>query len=125
MGVGRLCASFEEKLAKNKLILMRAGQLLTLNLVPIYNLQIKKIFPPNYLIMFSKKKWLLRLHLIFETNLDDPSLNNGELAKRLQISKRHLFRKVNELTGMSPQKYQFKVFFKKSPYEILKEEGWR
>jgi len=61
--------------------------------------------------MQGSEKWLKRLHSLIESNLDDPSLDNAQLAAALIISERHLFRKLNELTGLSPQKYvsQFRL----------------
>jgi len=59
----------------------------------------------NSASMLGAKKWLNRLHLIIENNLDNPALNNQQLAEALEISERHLFRKIKTLTTFPPQKY--------------------
>lgn len=61
--------------------------------------------PINFFYMSGAKKWLSRFHAIIDNHLDDPSLSNEQIAEALDISERHLFRKVNEITGKSPQKY--------------------
>lgn len=55
--------------------------------------------------MYSTEGWLGRLNLIIERNIDNTALNNEILAEEISISERHLFRRVKELTGLSPQKY--------------------
>lgn len=59
----------------------------------------------NFASMLGAKNWLIRLNGIIDKNLNDPFFNNQQLAEILGISERHLFRKVNELTSSSPQKY--------------------
>ncbi len=55
--------------------------------------------------MSATEKWLDRLNLIIEKHIDDPDFNNEILAEAIAISERHLFRRVKEITGLSPQKY--------------------
>lgn len=55
--------------------------------------------------MYSTESWLGRLDLIIERNIDNTTLNNEIIAAEIAISERHLFRRVKELTGLSPQKY--------------------
>jgi len=50
-------------------------------------------------------RWLERLNTIIDENIADPTFDNDRLARELGVSERNLFRKVNELTGMPPQKY--------------------
>ena len=110
------------------------------------------------------QKWLDRLHLILEDkNTHNHTLDNKNLADRMETSERDLFRKVKEQTGLSPQKYlrqcrlrrakyflevgvyrtvkdtsravhysnvsyfiaQFEREFGKTPFQVLREEGWR
>jgi len=59
----------------------------------------------HHSIMNGMKKWMERLDSILEDYVGDPYFNNELLAKELAISERNLFRKINEITGMSPQKY--------------------
>ena len=53
----------------------------------------------------GNKRWLVRLERIIETNSDNHAISNEQLAEKLDLSERHLIRKMNELTGLSPQKY--------------------
>ena len=76
----------------------------------------------------GRAKWLLRLEQIIDKHLKDFSLSNQQLAKELSISERQLFRKVNEHTGLSPQRYQRRYrlrkamkFFKAGTYRTVKE----
>ena len=57
------------------------------------------------MITYSTRTWLSRLDLIIERHIDNPALNNEIIAAEIAISERHLFRRVKELTGLSPQKY--------------------
>lgn len=50
-------------------------------------------------------KWLNRFHQIIQENLAEGSLSNEFLATRIEISERHLFRRVKSLTGLTPQQY--------------------
>lgn len=59
----------------------------------------------NLSSMTGTKSWLNRLDHIIERNISDASLNNERLAAEISISERHLFRRVRDLTGLSPQKY--------------------
>ncbi|MEM1118820.1 MAG: helix-turn-helix domain-containing protein [Bacteroidota bacterium] len=71
----------------------------------VFSYERTSIFSVNPMSMQGSKDWLQRLNAIIEQQLDDPSLNNLQLAQALTVSERHLFRKVKALTGMSPQKY--------------------
>lgn len=51
------------------------------------------------------KKWLKRIHQTLHLHLKNASFNNEDLAEALGISKRHLFRQMKTLTGMSPRQY--------------------
>ena len=55
--------------------------------------------------MTAENKWLTRLDQIVIEHIDDASLNNEIIATKIDISERHLFRRVKTLTGMSPNKY--------------------
>ena len=55
--------------------------------------------------MYNTEGWLGRLDLIIERNIDNTTLNNEIIAAEISISERHLFRRVKELTGLSPQRY--------------------
>ncbi|MCB0568974.1 MAG: AraC family transcriptional regulator [Phaeodactylibacter sp.] len=55
--------------------------------------------------MPSANKWLSRLNQIIQENIADGGLDNAGLAARLGVSERHLFRRVKEHTGLSPQHY--------------------
>jgi AraC-like DNA-binding protein len=49
--------------------------------------------------------WLSHLKQLIDKRLDDPHLDNLTLAQSLFISERQLARRVNELTGLPPQKF--------------------
>jgi len=49
--------------------------------------------------------WLNRFNSIINQDLSDHQLNNQRLANAIEMSERNLFRRVKELTGLSPQKY--------------------
>lgn len=82
----------------------------------------------NTASMFGSKKWLDRLNSFIEENLDDPSLDNEQLAVALDVSERHLFRKVKALTDLPPQRYlsQYRLkrameYLTKGRYRTVKE----
>lgn len=81
--------------------------------------------------MQGAQKWLNRFNSLIDTNLDDPFFNNQQFAQALTISERHLFRKIKELTGLSPQKYlsQYRLyeamkFLKNGKYHTVKETAY-
>ena len=51
-------------------------------------------------------QWLCQLDLIMDKYLEDPAFGNEKLAEEIAISQRHLFRRVKQLTGLSPHKYR-------------------
>ncbi|MEM8526545.1 MAG: helix-turn-helix domain-containing protein [Bacteroidota bacterium] len=51
------------------------------------------------------QSWLERYNSILDQYLNDHSFDNKKLANEVEMSERHLFRKVKELTGLSPQRY--------------------
>lgn len=69
--------------------------------------------------MTGSQKWLNRLHAIINNNLSDPSLNNEQIAEALEISERHLFRKVKEITNLSPQRYVSRFRLKRARQYLL------
>ena len=85
----------------------------------------------NSVSMLGSEKWLNRLHLIIDKNLDNPSLDNEQLAEALDISERHLFRKVKYLTALPPQRYlsQYRLhkamdYLKNGRYKTVKETSF-
>lgn len=56
-------------------------------------------------INIGSKKWMNRLDAVIGENVENTFLDNKKIAKELQISERQLFRKVKELTELTPQKY--------------------
>lgn len=56
-------------------------------------------------INISSKNWLSRLDAVISKHLKDIYLDNKKIASELKISERQLFRKVKELTDLTPQKY--------------------
>jgi len=85
----------------------------------------------NSASMSGGKKWINRLNLIIDKNLDNPFLNNQQLAEILEISERNLFRKINELASLSPQKYisQYRLkqglkYLKNGKYRTVKETAY-
>ena len=81
--------------------------------------------------MSDRKKWLNRLNSIIDKNLDNPFFSNKELATILEISERHLFRKIKAQTNLPPQKYinQYRLnqalkFLKRGQYKTVKETAY-
>ncbi len=71
--------------------------------------------------MSHGKQWLLRLEQVVSQNLRDGDLSNDKIAAAIEISERHLFRRVKQLTGMSPQKFIRQYRLKRA--RQLLEEG--
>ena len=53
----------------------------------------------------GKQIWVERLNAIIDTYIGDHTLDNERIAREMGVSERNLFRKLNELMGMPPQKY--------------------
>ena len=51
------------------------------------------------------RKWVKRLNVIIETHIGDHTFDNERLAREMGVSERNLFRKLNELMGLPPQKH--------------------
>jgi len=72
-------------------------------------MMLQKTILSNYLFntgsMLGFEKWLSRFNSLIDKNLDNSFFNNQQFAEALTISERHLFRKMKELTGLSPQRY--------------------
>lgn len=51
------------------------------------------------------EKWLSRFHQLILENIATVGLSNELLAGSIEISERHLFRRVKKLTGLTPQQY--------------------
>jgi len=95
----------------------------------------QKTFLSNYIFntstMLGSEKWLNRFNTLIDENLDDPFFSNQQFAEALAISERHLFRKMKELTGLSPQKYlsQYRLqeamkYLKNGKYRTVKETAY-
>ena len=69
--------------------------------------------------MLGSQRWLNRMNQIIENRFDDSSFSNQALASEMDISERHLFRKVSQLTKLTPQKYLRKYRMSKA-YNYLK-----
>lgn len=79
-------------------------------------------------VNIGSKKWISRLNVIIKNNMEDVFLDNKKIADELQISERQLFRKVKELTKLTPQKYlkiqrlnQAMQLLEKGKYRTVKE----
>ena len=90
---------------------------------------------PRYIfktsLMYGSEKWMNRFNQLIDENLNDPFFSNQQFAKALSISERHLFRKIKELTGLSPQKYvsQYRLyramkFLRNGKYRTVKETSY-
>ncbi len=78
--------------------------------------------------MPAQEKWLLRFDQLVHKQLENGQLCNEKLATEIEISERQLFRKIRQLTGLSPQKYirQFRLklarkYLEKGTYKTVKE----
>lgn len=85
----------------------------------------------NANIMSGEKKWLNRLNLIIDKNIADSFFSNSQMAEAMDISERHLFRKVKTLGNVSPQKYlsQYRLnralqYLKHGKYRTVKETAF-
>ena len=52
-----------------------------------------------------ENKWLARLSQAIQENIADGGLDNAALAAHMGLSERHLFRRVKQLSGLSPQQF--------------------
>ncbi len=68
------------------------------------------------------KKFLAKLTLIVEDNLDKEDLSVDELGQKVGISRVHLYRKIKKLTDMSVSEFVILVKLKKS-LELLRNSG--
>ena len=59
----------------------------------------------NWSSMNPDKLWLHQLNEVVEQHLNKEVLNNERLAQLMSISERHLFRKMKQVCGLSPQRY--------------------
>jgi len=59
----------------------------------------------QYHLAGGSQKWLERLDAIIDANISDHTFDNERLAREMGVSERNLFRKLNELAGLPPQKY--------------------
>ena len=78
--------------------------------------------------MLRSNKWLNRFDNILNEHIGNVGLNNELLAEKINISERHLFRRVKALTGLSPQKYLrryrlqlAKQYLERGTYRTVKE----
>ncbi len=62
------------------------------------------LYNGNY-IQEKDKNFLIQLNHIIEENLENDSLNLTHIAATLTISRMQLYRRIRELTGMSPSEY--------------------
>ncbi len=81
--------------------------------------------------MSGEKKWLNRLNLIIEKNMADSFFSNSQMAMAMEVSERHLFRKVKLMSKMSPQKYlsQYRLnqamqYLKYGKFRTVKETAY-
>ncbi len=56
-------------------------------------------------------KWLDRFNAIIQENLNDHELNNKLISSQMGISERQLFRRLTEITDITPRQYirQFRL----------------
>jgi len=62
--------------------------------------------------------WMRRLNAVVLENLSDCNLTNINLAKKLSISNRQLYRMVQEYTGLSPNHHIRNIRLKRA-YKLL------
>ena len=55
--------------------------------------------------MDSNAEWMRKLAAIIEENLKNPYLTNAQLAQKSGLSERQFYRRVELLTGKSPNHY--------------------
>jgi len=60
------------------------------------------------------RRWSERLDSIIDNNIGDHTFDNERLAREMGVSERNLFRKLNELMGIPPQKYLRKQRMKRA-----------
>lgn len=76
-------------------------------------------------------RWLDRLNGIIETELDNHNLNNKVISEAMGVSERQFFRRLNEITELTPRQYirqyrleQAKAFLEKGNYLTVKESAY-
>lgn len=80
--------------------------------------------------MSTGREWLNRFDNIVYNNLLDTALCNEQIAAKIQISERHLFRRVKKITGLTPQKYirqcrlqKAKQYLENGTYRTVRDTG--
>ena len=82
--------------------------------------------------MKIKADWMSHLTQVIEQNLTNPFLTNAELAMMIGMSERQFYRKVESLTGRSPNHYlrdvrldRAKELLRSGEYSTVKEIAMR
>lgn len=82
-------------------------------------------------LMEKDHKWLDRLNSILEDNLHDHTLNNNLISECLGVSERQFFRRLNEITDLTPRQYirQFRLekakeYLETGTYLTVKESAY-
>lgn len=61
-------------------------------------------------------QWLKRVADIMREELENPNFKMADIASQFYMSERHFHRRVKQLTGMPPKKYQREVALQKARY---------
>lgn len=69
-------------------------------------------------------KWLSRFHEIIDIDPKNPKISNSEIAEKLNVSERDLFRKVKRITGLPPKKYM-RQYRLKQTMQMIKDGKFR
>ncbi len=77
--------------------------------------RIESITKPKEIIVEStEEKFLSQITSAIENRIDDPDLNVTSLCEHLQINNKQVYRKLKQLTGMSPVEYIKTIRLKKA-----------
>ena len=87
---------------------------------PLFLSTLKK---PNVQMPYTGR-WLDRFHEIIKIDPKNPKISNVEIAEKLKISERDLFRKVKRITGMPPKKYM-RLYRLKQTMQMMKDGKFR
>ena len=67
-------------------------------------------------------QWLERVAVAMRQELENPDFQLAKLATEFNMSERHFHRKVKQITGMPPKKYQLEVALQKGRYLLERKQ---
>lgn len=97
------------------LLISRIGQLVTRKSRQEAQLRIETITKPKEMqIVSNDEKFLKEVTQLIEERIDDSELNVTALCELAEVSNKHLYRKIKQLTGQTPVDYIRSIRLKKA-----------